>query len=331
MKALVFNEKLEVVDNYQKPVPAGSEALVKVLMTGICNTDLEIVRGYQDFRGIPGHEFVGRVEAVNGQPKDLIGNRVVGEINCGCNVCDCCIKGLKSHCRQRRVIGINGKNGALAEYLTLPLENLYKVPDSVSDEEAVFVEPLAAAFEILEQVHIKPRDRIAVLGDGKLGLLTAMVLQQTGSKICLVGKHPEKLALAGSIQIDTQILEDLPRDNSFDLVIEATGSSAGFELAREILKPRGTLVLKSTVAGSKEMNLSSLVVNEITLVGSRCGPFPPAIRALENRAIDVKPLISKIFPVDGVLQAFKAAAENNTLKVLVDFTGRYKNYDQVKP
>ena len=322
MKALVFNEKPELVDNYEKPVPARDEALVKVLMAGICNTDLEIVRGYQNFRGIPGHEFVGVVEEVNSRQQDLVGKRVVGEINCGCGVCDFCIKGLKSHCRQRTVIGIKGKNGALAEYLTLPVENLFDVPDPVSDEEAVFIEPLAAAFEILEQVHIKPTDRVAVLGDGKLGLLTAMVLQHNVTNFCLVGKHPEKLALAGSNQIDTLLLEDLPRDNSFDLVVEATGSPVGFELSREILKPRGTLVLKSTVAESKELNLSSLVVNEITLVGSRCGPFPPAVRALENKAIDLKPLISSIFPANQVLQAFEKAAEKNTLKVLVDF--RYK-------
>lgn len=319
MKAVVFNKTLELVNNYQKPVPASSEALVKVLMAGICNTDLEIARGYQDFRGIPGHEFVGIVEEVNGQSKELIGKRVVGEINCGCGTCDFCQKGLKNHCQQRRVLGIKGKNGALAEYLTLPVENLFVVPEQLSDEEAVFSEPLAAAFAIPEQVHIKPTDQLAVLGDGKLGLLTTMVLQHSGAELCLVGKHPEKLALAGSRQIDTILLEDLPRNICFDLVVEATGSPAGFELARAILKPRGTLVLKSTVAESKELNLSSLVVNEITLVGSRCGPFPPAIRALENKTINVKPLISSIFTADKALEAFKAAAENNTLKVLVDF------------
>ncbi len=319
MKALVYNKKLELVDNYEKPVPVSGEALVKVLMSGICNTDQEIVRGYQDFKGIPGHEFVGVVEALNTRSKELVGKRVVGEINCGCGVCDFCLKDLKNHCRQRWVIGIKGKNGAMAEYLTLPVENLFDVPDSVSDEEAVFIELLAAAFAILEQVHVKPTMRVAVLGDGKLGLLTAMVLQHSGAELCLFGKHPEKLALAGKNKIKTLLLEDLPRDNIFDLVVEATGNPGGFELAREMLRPRGTLVLKSTIAESKELNLSSLVVNEITLVGSRCGPFPPAIRALENKTIDVKPLISSIFPADKALQAFKAAAENNALKVLVDF------------
>jgi len=319
MKALVFNEKLELVADYEKPVPARDEALVKVLMAGICNTDLEIVRGYQDFRGIPGHEFIGLVEEINHPQQFLLGKRVVGEINCGCNNCDFCLKGMKNHCRQRTVIGIKGKNGALAEYLTLPLDNLYQVPETVSDEEAVFTEPLAAAFEILEQIQIKPTDRVAVLGDGKLGLLAAMVLGQTRSEICLIGKHPEKLALAGSNQIETLLLKDLPRNKSFDLVIEATGSPSGFELALELLKPRGTLVMKSTVVISKELNLSSLVVNEINLVGSRCGPFPPAIRALENNLVDVKPLISTIFPADRALEAFKAAAEKNALKVLVDF------------
>ncbi len=319
MKAVVFNKTLELINYYQKPVPASSEALVKVLMAGICNTDLEIARGYQGFRGIPGHEFVGIVEEVNSRSKELIGKRVVGEINCGCGTCDFCQKGLKNHCRQRRVLGIKSKNGALAEYLTLPVENLFDVPEQVSDEEAVFSEPLAAAYSIPEQIHIKPTDRVAVLGDGKLGLLTAMVLQHSGAELCLVGKHQKKLALAGNRQIQTLLLEDLSKDISFDLVVEATGSPAGFELAQAILKPLGTLVLKSTVAESKELNLSSLVVNEITLVGSRCGPFPTAIRALENKTIDVKPLISSIFQADKALEAFKAAAEKNTLKVLVDF------------
>ncbi|MGM0651894.1 MAG: MDR/zinc-dependent alcohol dehydrogenase-like family protein [Bacillota bacterium] len=319
MKALVFNKKLDLVNDYKKPVPATDEALVKILLAGICNTDLEIVRGYQDFCGIPGHEFVGLVEEVKSRQQGLVGKRVVGEINCGCGVCDFCIKGIKSHCRRRRVIGIKGKNGALAEYLTLPVSNLHEVPGSVSDEEAVFTEPLASVFEILEQVHIRPTDRVAVLGDGKLGLLTAMVLQHSGAELCLVGKHPEKLVLAGSSQIKTLLLEDLPRESSFNLVVEATGSQAGFELARKISKPHGTLVLKSTVAESNELNLSSLVVNEITLIGSRCGPFPPAIRALENKTIDVKPLISNILPANKALEAFKAAAEKNTLKVLVDF------------
>jgi alcohol dehydrogenase len=319
MQALVFDEKLELVKNMAKPSPAESEALVKVLMAGICNTDLEIERGYMGFKGVLGHEFVGLVEEVNGADHGLIGKRVVGDINCGCGKCSFCLQGMNNHCPERVTVGIDRKNGCLAEYLTMPVGNLFIVPASVSDEEAVFAEPLAAAFEILEQVHIKPTDLAAVLGDGKLGLLIALVLKQSQADLFLIGKHPHKLAIAAGQKIKTALLGDLPRRRLFNLVVEATGSVDGFELAQELLKPRGTLVLKSTVAGSKNFNLTSLVLNEITVIGSRCGPFPPALRALENKAIDVRPLISKVYSSDKALEAFEAARAKDSLKVLVDF------------
>jgi alcohol dehydrogenase len=319
MQALVFDEKLELVKNMAKPSPAEGEALIKVLMAGICNTDLEIERGYMGFKGVLGHEFVGLVEEVNGADHGLIGKRVVGDINCGCGKCSFCLQGMNNHCPERVTVGIDRKNGCLAEHLTMPVGNLFIVPASVSDEEAVFAEPLAAAFEILEQVHIKPTDLAAVLGDGKLGLLIALVLKQSQADLFLIGKHPHKLAIAAGQKIKTALLGDLPRRRLFNLVVEATGSVDGFELAQELLKPRGTLVLKSTVAGSKNFNLTSLVLNEITVIGSRCGPFPPALRALENKAIDVRPLISKVYSSDKALEAFEAARAKDSLKVLVDF------------
>lgn len=319
MQALIFGEKLELVKQMAKPTPAEGEALIKVLMAGICNTDLEIERGYMGFKGVLGHEFVGKVEDVNGEDHGLIGKRVVGDINCGCGKCSFCLQGINNHCPDRVTVGIDGKNGCLAEYLTIPVGNLFKVPESVSDEEAVFTEPLAAAFEIMEQVHIKPTDLVAVLGDGKLGLLIALVLKQSQADLCLVGKHPDKLAIAAGQKIKTVLLGELPRTSLFNLVVEATGSVDGFDLAQELLKPCGTLVLKSTVEGSKNFNLSSLVLNEVTVVGSRCGPFSPALRALEKKIIDVRPLISKIYSFDYALEAFEAARARDTLKVLVDF------------
>ncbi len=319
MQALVFGEKLELVKQMAKPSPAEGEALIKVLMAGICNTDLEIERGYMGYKGVLGHEFVGLVEEVNGEDHGLIGKRVVGDINCGCGKCSFCLPGINNHCPDRVTVGIDRKNGCLAEYLTMPVGNLFIVPESVSDEEAVFTEPLAAAFEIMEQVHIKPTDLVAVLGDGKLGLLIALVLKQSQADLCLVGKHPDKLAIAAGQKIRTVLLKELPRKRFFNLVVEATGSVDGFDLAQELLKPRGTLVLKSTVADSKNFNLSSLVLNEITVVGSRCGPFPPALRALEKKTIDVRPLISKIYSFDKVLEAFEATRAQGTIKVLVVF------------
>ncbi len=302
-----------------KPEPQQGEALVKVLVAGICNTDLEIACGYMGFKGVLGHEFVGIVETVIGPDRGLTGKRVVGDINCGCGICNFCHQGLNRHCQSRVTLGIDRKNGCLAEYVVMPLTNLYEVPASVSDEEAVFCEPLAAVFEILEQVHLKPTDRVAVLGDGKLGLLTALTLRQFCPSLSLIGRHPEKLAIAEAQQINTMLSDELLQTTSFDLVVEATGRTEGFDLACKLLKPRGTMVLKSTVASGGELNLSAVVIDEITVVGSRCGPFEPALQALEKKQLDPRPLITKIYCADDMLRAFEAAGVKGNLKILVDF------------
>ncbi len=302
-----------------KPEPQQGEALIKILIAGICNTDLEIARGYMGFRGVLGHEFVGIVEKVIGPDHDLTGKRVVGDINCGCGSCSYCLQGLNRHCPNRVTLGIDRKDGCLAEYVVMPLSNLYEVPATVSDEDAVFCEPLAAAFEILEQVHIRPTDRVALLGDGKLGLLTALTLRQACPSLSLVGRHPEKLAIAASQRVSTVLAEELSQTKSFDLVVEATGRAEGFDLACKLLKPRGTMVLKSTLASGGKLNLSALVIDEITVIGSRCGPFEPALQALALKQLDPKPLITRVFSADDMVSAFEAAGVRGNLKILVDF------------
>ncbi len=335
MKAVVFNKNgLQLVDDYPGPALKEGEALVRVAIAGICGTDLEILAGYKGYEGVMGHELCGVIEEIKARnsaentaldyARLEVGSRVVGEINCGCGSCSYCLRGLKSHCLRRSAIGITGRDGCMAEYVALPLENLHPVPDPVSDEEAVFTEPLAAAFEITEQVHINPTDRILVLGDGSLGILSALVLNLNQADVVLVGKYPEKLDVAAGQEVKTILLEDLSKlkevnDLSWDLVVEATGSLDGFELACRLVKPRGKVVLKSTVAGKAELNLTPLVLNEITVVGSRCGPFVPALKALEKKAIDVKPLISGIYGYGKTLDAFKLCRENASLKVLLDF------------
>jgi 2-desacetyl-2-hydroxyethyl bacteriochlorophyllide A dehydrogenase len=300
-------------------MPKRGEALVRVRLAGICNTDLELLKGYMGFRGVPGHEFVGAVEKVNGKEEELIGKRFVGEINLACGACLLCAKGMGTHCEKRSVLGILSKDGALAEYLTLPISNLHEVPGALADEEAVFTEPLAAAYEILEQVNIDPHEKVLVIGDGKLGILIALVLKKTKAEVTLVGKHERKLAIARGQAVKAMHLDDLVRDSSYDVVVEASGSAAGFEDALSMVRPRGTIVLKSTVARKREMNLTPLVVNEITLVGSRCGPFEPALRALAHKEIDVRPLITAVCRIDDALEAFEKAKEKDSLKVLVDF------------
>lgn len=302
-----------------KPEPQQGEALIKILIAGICNTDLEIARGYMGFRGVLGHEFVGIVEKVIGPDHELTGKRVVGDINCGCGSCSYCLQGLNRHCPNRVTLGIDRKDGCLAEYVVMPLSNLYEVPATVSDEDAVFCEPLAAAFEILEQVHIRPTDRVALLGDGKLGLLTALTLRQACPSLSLVGRHPEKLAIAASQRVSTVLAEELSQTKSFDLVVEATGRAEGFDLACKLLKPRGTMVLKSTLASGGKLNLSALVIDEITVIGSRCGPFEPALQALALKQLDPKPLITRVFSADDMVSAFEAAGVRGNLKILVDF------------
>jgi threonine dehydrogenase-like Zn-dependent dehydrogenase len=322
LKAIVFDGELRAVRDHPAPEALANEALVKVLLAGICDTDLEITRGYMGFRGVLGHEFVGVVEKA--RDRHLIGQRVVGEINCGCGLCGYCLAGLRSHCPGRKVLGISGKDGALAEYLSLPLENLHTVPENVPDEEAVFTEPLAAAFEITEQVHVRPTDRVLVMGDGKLGLLAAMVLGLSSNDVSLLGKHEHKLGIARARNIKTMLLGDLPlgdlkKRKIYDTVVEATGSAGGLELAMGLVKPRGNIVLKSTVAEGKEMNLAPLVIDEVTVTGSRCGPFGPALGALARGLVEVRPLITGIFPFERAEEAFKKAGQRGSLKVLVDF------------
>ncbi len=324
MRALVYDGKsLFLRDDYPRPVPPSGEALVRVRLAGICNTDLEIARGYMGFRGVLGHEFVGTVEecSVGNEARSavesrLIGQRVVGEINAYCGECPTCRAGRITHCPNRTTLGIWGRDGAFAEYLTLPLRNLHLVPDDVPDEVAVFTEPLAAALEILEQVHLRPTDRVVVLGDGKLGLLVAQVLALVGSDLAVVGRHREKLDILARRGIPTA-LESEAEGMSADVVVECTGRPEGFAAARRILRPRGTLVLKSTYHGQVEADLTGLVVDEITLVGSRCGPFPPALRLLQRGMVDVRPLIGAVYPLTRGVEAFARAAEPGALKVLL--------------
>ena len=315
MQALVFDGQLRLDTDDPDPQPRPGEALIRVSCAGICNTDVEITKGYMGFSGVLGHEFVGVVEAAD-EPAWL-GKRVVGDINCACGSCAACRAGRPHHCPHRSVLGIVGRDGALAEKCCLPVQNLFEAPDAVPDEEAVFVEPLAAAFEILEQVEIAPEHRVAVLGDGKLGLLVAQVLATTGCDLVAVGKHESKLGILAARGIATALASDLP-PGRFDVVAECTGTAAGFGTSLSMVRPRGTLVLKSTVAGGREMDLAPIVVDEITVVGSRCGPFEPAIDALVRRQVSVRELISARFPLANGLAAFDRARSRGAIKVLVD-------------
>ncbi|OGL50277.1 MAG: alcohol dehydrogenase [Candidatus Schekmanbacteria bacterium RIFCSPHIGHO2_02_FULL_38_11] len=320
MLGLIFDKKLIFKNNIPLPVPAKDEALIKVLISGICNTDLEIVKGYMGFRGILGHEFVGIVEQC--KDKRWIGKRVVGEINIGCNRCSYCKTGLRNHCPDRKVLGILNKDGAFAEYLTLPLKNLHIIPSSISDKEAVFIEPLAACFEVLEQVRIGTSDKVVVLGDGKLGLLMAQVIKTTGCISYLIGKHEEKLSVARSFGIETVLLNEILdgkklKAGEVAIVVDCTSSHEGLSLAINLTKPKGKIILKSTYASNMPLNLSPVVINEISIIGSRCGPFKKAIDALKRKKIIISPLIYKTFPLKDGLKALEAAGKNSVLKVLL--------------
>lgn len=319
MKAVVFDNELKLARDYEKPTPKKGEALIKVSLAGICNTDYEITKGYMGYKGILGHEFVGVVEEVNAEDKSLVGKRVVGEINCGCGNCELCHRGLERHCFNRQTLGIWQKDGCFAEYLAMPLETLLEVPENVTDEQAIFVEPLAAGLEILEQLHIQPIEKVVILGDGKLGLTTALALNASNINVLLVGKHQNKLDIAKAQGVQTKLLSDLEIKKEWDFVVEATGSISGFETALSLTKPRGTLVLKSTVAASKEFNLAPIVIDEIRVQGSRCGRFEPALRLLAAHKIDFKPFISGVYNVDDALEAFEKNKEVSTLKVLLKF------------
>lgn len=315
MHALVFDGRV-ARRTVPVPKPGPQEALVKVALAGICRTDHEICRGYLDFRGVLGHEFVGTVAEC--PDSAWIGRRVVGEINAGCTECEWCRRGLARHCSNRTVLGITGRGGAFAEYLTLPVENLVPVPDELPDEKAVFTEPVAAALEVLEQVPIKPAQRVLVIGDGKLGLLISLVLRLTGCDLTLAGKHPEKTSIFRSLDGRIQTPEQTgSKGKRFDVVVEASGSPSGWDLALRCLKPRGTLVLKSTYHQAMSFNPAGLVIEEITVVGSRCGPFPPALRLMAAGLVDPTPLISEVFAFDDAEEAFTRSAEPGALKVLV--------------
>ena len=288
-------------------------AIVEVHVAGVCNTDLELVRGYMGFSGVLGHELVG---VVSEGPAAWVGKRVVSEINFACGACEVCARGLGRHCGARTVMGILGADGAMAERIAVPVANLHEVGAGVTDEAAVFAEPLAAAFEILEQVHVTAAMRCTVLGDGKLGMLIAQVLHQAGAQVLAVGKHEDKLAVLARRGVRTVLASAWDRAAA-DLVVEATGTAAGLELAIAATRPRGTLVLKSTVADRSSLHLAPIVIHEITVVGSRCGSFPPALRALEARSIDTESLVSAKLPLSRADEALRRAAEPGVRKVLI--------------
>jgi 2-desacetyl-2-hydroxyethyl bacteriochlorophyllide A dehydrogenase len=293
---------------------AAGEALIRVRLSGICGTDLELVRGYYPYTGVLGHEFVG--EVVESPDPAWLSARVVGEINDACGTCETCRAGRPTHCEARTVLGISGRDGVHAEFVRLPLANLHRVPDSVTDEAAVFTEPLAAAVEIVTQVHIAPTDRVLLVGAGRLGQLVAQVLALTGAELHVAARHAVQQDLLHARGIATIAGADIaPR--SYDVVVEATGSPSGLDLARAALRPRGTLVLKSTYAGEVTLNLSPFVVDEITIVGSRCGPFAPAIRLLERGDVDPTQLIAERYALSDGLKAMSRAAERGVMKVLL--------------
>ena len=316
MQALRFTDKklkLSEIPQPNKP----DEAIVRVLKSGICNTDIEIVKGYANFEGTIGHEFVGVVEESNDAPQ-FVGKRVVGEINAGCGLCELCLTGDSRHCPARTVLGIVGRDGAHAEFLSLPSRNLFEVPKEISDVQAVFVEPLAAAFGITEQVEIIPETKVAVVGDGKLGILCAQSLALKSRNVSLVGKHKRKLKIVENRNIEGVLLENILKLNrQFDVVVEASGSETGFDLALNLIKPRGKLVLKSTFHGEAKWQAQRVVVDEITIIGSRCGRFPPALDLLKNNLIDVENLISEEFKLEDGVKAMQKAAQKNVMKVIL--------------
>jgi len=289
MRALWLENQRLSLREVPEPAPRSGETVVRVLFAGICNTDLELTRGYYPFAGIPGHEFVGEVD----------GKRVAGEINAICGKCNACLAGRTTHCENRTVLGIKERDGAFAEYLVLPQENLHAIPDSISTEEAVFIEPLAAALRIQEQVAITPKDRVLVIGHGKLGRLIARTLALTGCDLLIASRG------------------DSVPERKFDIVVECSGNPEGFEIARKAVRPRGTIVMKSTYAGDLKVNASALVVDEITLIGSRCGPFDKAIDLLASRKINVSDMIDATYPLEKAITAFGHAQRAGAMKVLV--------------
>lgn len=316
MRSVVFENGDIRFKRQPKPKRKSGEALIRVSLAGICNTDMEISRGYMDYSGILGHEFTGRV--VECDDEKLLNKRVVGEINSGCGKCEYCLTGLERHCPHRDVLGIVDRPGCMADYLVLPEQNLHIIPDSVSNRQAVFTEPLAAACEISEQVHIRPDQKVLVIGDGKLAQLIARFLHAMHLDVLVAGKHQFKMDLLNKNGIHTIEASELS-DQKFDFVVEASGSAQGFLSALQNTKPRGTIILKSTVAQGSEINLAPLVINEINVVGSRCGLFQPALRILQNGRVNTEDLITAIFPAEKSEEAFQTAADRSALKVIIDF------------
>jgi threonine dehydrogenase-like Zn-dependent dehydrogenase len=314
MLALYFDGQPRLKE-LPRPEPGPGEVLVRVHLAGICGTDIQVLRGYHGFQGIMGHEFVGEVAAPEDSP--WLGQRVAGEITIGCGVCDLCRRGLAGHCRQRRVLGLKDHDGAFAQYLTLPAANLYAVPPEIPEVFAVFTEPLAAALKVLEAAPVSPAARVLVVGDGSLGLQISWVLALSGAEVHLAGHHPEHLALARPRGVATFLSADLPAGD-YDIVVEASGSPSGLELGLTRVRPRGTVVLKSTYAGRYPLDPALLVVPEVSLVGCRCGPFAGALRLLRDGRVDPRPLIDRTFPLARGLEALAWAQRPGVLKVLLD-------------
>ena len=313
MKALwLENNRISMREIAQPDKP--NEALIKIRKAGICSTDLELVKGYYPYTGVIGHEFVG--EVVSAPDPFWVGQRVVGDINVACGKCEACLNGRQTHCENRTVLGIVDRDGVFAEYTSLPLENLHRVPDSVPDEWAVFTEPLAAALEIQQQIQIRPTDRVLVVGAGRLGQLIAQTLALTGCDLRVVTRHAHVQELLQARGIRTVTEADV-QPRRWDVVVEVTGSAEGFALARRAIRPRGTLVMKSTYKGEMSVNFSSIVVDEINIIGSRCGPFEPALRLMEKREVDPSVLVMASYKLDDTLKAFEHAARAGVLKVLV--------------
>lgn len=305
-------EKLSVRSDLPVPAPGPGEVRVRVRLAGICETDLQLLRGYMGFRGVLGHEFVGVAET-----GAFAGQRVVGEINCSCRGCETCESGLLTHCPNRTVLGILGRDGAFAEYLALPEVNLHPVPDSLADEEAVFIEPLAAAFQIPVQCPDLNGKRVVLLGDGRLGQLCAQVLASHGARVIVVGKHETKLEQLRRLNFETILRDAAQPDRSADIVVDCTGSPTGIEDACRWVRPTGTIILKTTVAGRPELSLAPVVIDEVRLIGSRCGPFGPAIHALQNGTIQTRHLVDAEFPLSDALDAFERVASRSVQKVLL--------------
>ncbi len=315
MRALFFDgDKLNYLEEYPLGDAKPGWALVRVKLAGICRTDLEITRGYMSFKGVLGHEFVGIVEEA--EDSNLVGNRVVSEINIPCRVCEFCGVGMERHCPNRQVLGIAGVDGCFADYILVPERNLHIVPANVTDDEAVFTEPLAACLEIASQIHIKPEWTVYVLGDGKLGLLASQVIRLHGCETILIGKHSEKMKLAEELGVKTVHYTDPPGKRA-DMIVECTGRPEGFSMAKKLVKPTGVIVAKSTYHGLASIDYSSIVIDEVCVAGSRCGPFQPALRLLSHGLVKVKPLITSIYPLERGLDAFKRAESGNAIKVLI--------------